>query len=63
LTLFSDGILEILPHENLTAKENFLLDIAARGYDNMSDLMKASGVDQVQDAPDDIAALSVSRVR
>ena len=62
LTLFSDGILEILDLPNLQAKENFLLESAARGYDDLQDLAKTLGVDDIDEAPDDIAALSVSRV-
>ncbi len=62
LTLFSDGILEILDQPDLKAKENFLLETAARGYDDLRDLAKALGVDNIEEAPDDIAALSVSRV-
>ncbi|MFT6916997.1 MAG: sigma-B regulation protein RsbU (phosphoserine phosphatase) [Motiliproteus sp.] len=61
LTLFSDGVLEVLPQPNLKAKEKSLLDAAARGYDDLSDLAAILGVDQVDEAPDDIAALSVSR--
>lgn len=62
LTVFSDGILEILQQPNLKGKENFLLEVAARGYDDLRDLAKALGVDDIEEAPDDIAALSVSRV-
>ncbi len=62
LTLFSDGILEIMDMPSLKDKENFLLETAARGYDDLHDLAIALGVDKVEEAPDDIAALSVSRV-
>ena len=62
LTLFSDGILEIMDQPDLKAKENVLLETAARGYDDLQDLANALGVDQVEEAPDDIAALCVSRV-
>ncbi|WP_210397693.1 PP2C family protein-serine/threonine phosphatase [Motiliproteus sediminis] len=62
LTLFSDGILEVMDQPDLKAKEQALLDAAARGYRDLNELAVALGVDQVVDAPDDIAALSVSRV-
>ncbi|MCW8884908.1 MAG: SpoIIE family protein phosphatase [Motiliproteus sp.] len=62
ITLFSDGILEILDMPSLKDKENFLLAAATRGYDDLTDLAIALGVDKVEEAPDDIAALSVSRV-
>ncbi len=62
LTLFSDGILEILDKPDLKSKEDFLLEVAQQGYDDLEDVAKSLGIDQVDDAPDDIAALSVSRV-
>ncbi len=62
LTLFSDGILEILDQPDLKAKEKCLLDAAAGGYDDLRELSRLLGVDEVEEAPDDIAALSVSRV-
>jgi sigma-B regulation protein RsbU (phosphoserine phosphatase) len=61
LTLFSDGVLEVLDQPNLKAKEKCLLDVAAQGYDDLSDLGVKLGIDQIEEAPDDIAALSVSR--
>ena len=61
LTLFSDGVLEVMDQQDLKAKEKCLLDAAARGYDDLDDLARKLGVDQVDDAPDDIAALSVTR--
>ncbi len=61
LTLFSDGILEVLDLPSLKEKEQMLLDVAARGYDGLTDLAVALGVDRLEDAPDDIAVLSVSR--
>lgn len=62
LTLFSDGILEVMDLPDLKAKEQALLDAAAKGYRDLNELAVTLGVDQVVDAPDDIAALSVSRV-
>lgn len=61
LTLFSDGVLEVLDQPNLKAKEKCLLDVAAQGYDDLDDLARKLGIDHVDDAPDDIAALSVTR--
>ncbi len=61
LTLFSDGILEVMADPDLKAKEKRLLDVAAQGYDDLDDLARKLGVDQLEDAPDDIAVLSVSR--
>ncbi len=61
LTLFSDGVLEIMDEPDLKAKEKRLLDVAAQGYDDIDDLTRILGVDRVSDAPDDIAALSIFR--
>ncbi|MEH6650719.1 MAG: PP2C family protein-serine/threonine phosphatase [Motiliproteus sp.] len=61
LTLFSDGILEVMGDPDLKAKEKRLLDVATQGYDDLGDLARKLGVDQLDEAPDDIAALSVSR--
>ncbi|MEH6469927.1 MAG: SpoIIE family protein phosphatase [Halopseudomonas sp.] len=61
ITLFSDGVLEVMDQPNLKAKEKCLLDAAAGGYDDLGDLARILGVDRVDEAPDDIAALSVSR--
>ncbi|WP_421869949.1 PP2C family protein-serine/threonine phosphatase [Motiliproteus sp.] len=61
LTLFSDGVLEVLDQPDLKAKEKCLLDVAAQGYDDLDDLARKLGIDHVDDAPDDIAALSVTR--
>lgn len=61
LTLFSDGILEVMDDADLKAKEKRLLDVAARGYDDLGDLARKLGVDRIDEAPDDIAVLSVFR--
>ncbi|MEH6825830.1 MAG: SpoIIE family protein phosphatase [Motiliproteus sp.] len=61
ITLFSDGVLEVLPQPSLKAKEKCLLDAAAQGYDGLGDLARVLGVDQIEGAPDDIAVLSVYR--
>ncbi|MEM1141209.1 MAG: SpoIIE family protein phosphatase [Pseudomonadota bacterium] len=61
LALFSDGILEILPQENLVDKEAFFLDVFAGASKSPEDLVAKLGLDGVADAPDDIAALFVSK--
>ncbi len=61
ITVFSDGVLEVMPQLSLKAKEKCLLDAAAQGYDDLGDLARILGVDQVDEAPDDIAALSISK--
>ena len=61
LAVFSDGILEILPPSNLVEKESFFLDVFARSADSPQDLVSQLGLDSVDTAPDDIAALFVSK--
>jgi serine phosphatase RsbU (regulator of sigma subunit) len=61
LSLFSDGILEILPPQNLTDKEQYLLQLFADRPESMQALSKAFKLDDVKDAPDDIAVLMISK--
>ena len=61
LALFSDGILEILPPKNLIDKEEYLLQALARGADAPEDLVERLGLNAITTAPDDIAALFLSR--
>ncbi|GAB5415324.1 MAG: SpoIIE family protein phosphatase [Congregibacter sp.] len=61
LALFSDGILEILPPKSLVDKEDFFLDIFASTADTPEELVSKLGLDSAETAPDDIAALFVSK--
>lgn len=61
LALFSDGILEILPPKNLIEKEAFFLEVFARSADTPQELVTQLGLDSAEAAPDDIAALFVSK--
>ncbi|WOJ95514.1 SpoIIE family protein phosphatase [Congregibacter brevis] len=61
LALFSDGILEILPPMNLVEKEAFFLDVFSRTADTPEELVSQLGLDSAETAPDDIAALFVSK--
>ena len=61
LALFSDGILEILPPKNLVDKEAYFLDVFARTADSPEDLAEQLGLESAETAPDDIAALFVSK--
>jgi serine phosphatase RsbU (regulator of sigma subunit) len=61
LSVFSDGILEILPPANLVEKESFFLEVFARSADSPQELVSQLGLDSVDTAPDDIAALFVSK--
>lgn len=61
LTLFSDGILEVLEGEGLLAKEERLLAALSPGFNSMDAVVDALGLQRVQEAPDDIAVLLVSK--
>lgn len=61
LALFSDGILETLPPKNLVEKEAFFLDVFARTADSPEELVSDLGLDTAATAPDDIAALFISK--
>ena len=61
LALFSDGILEILPPKNLIQKEKYFLEVFEQSADSPADLVTRLGLDQVETAPDDIAALFISK--
>ncbi|WP_439107483.1 PP2C family protein-serine/threonine phosphatase [Congregibacter sp.] len=61
LALFSDGILETLPPKNLVEKEAFFLDVFSKTAETPQELVSQLGLDSVETAPDDIAALFVSK--
>lgn len=61
LALFSDGILEILPPKNLIEKEKYFLNVFEQAADSPEELVTRLGLDRVETAPDDIAALFVSK--
>ncbi len=62
LTLFSDGILEVLEHDSLQEKEQALLDLLSTGQCSSSELVEAFGLNQIDEAPDDIAILVACRL-
>ena len=63
ITLLSDGVLEIMPEENLTRKEERLLEIVESsqqsGGNDLNTTFEALKFDELQDAPDDISVLSI----
>jgi serine phosphatase RsbU (regulator of sigma subunit) len=61
LAVFSDGILEILPPKNLVEKESYFLDVFEQTAETPADLVTRLGLDTVDTAPDDIAALFISK--
>jgi serine phosphatase RsbU (regulator of sigma subunit) len=61
LALFSDGILEILPQDNLIDKEKYFLEVFDHSCEKPEDVVRMLGLDKVETAPDDIAALFISK--
>jgi sigma-B regulation protein RsbU (phosphoserine phosphatase) len=61
LGVFSDGILEILPPKNLIEKEQYFLSVFAETAQSPEQLVTHLGLDHVETAPDDIAALFIRR--
>ena len=62
LTLFSDGILEVIDKGNLEEKEQALLNLLSVGQSTSNELVDAFGLTNVSEAPDDIAILVVCRL-
>jgi len=62
LTLFSDGILEVLDSDTLEHKEQRLLDLLKEGQSSSTQLAEAFGLFDMDEAPDDIAILVVCRL-
>ncbi|WP_330926433.1 SpoIIE family protein phosphatase [Candidatus Sororendozoicomonas aggregata] len=61
LTIFSDGILEILPQDNLNDKEAYLLSVLQKGSHSIHTLKEALALNAIHEAPDDIAILMLNR--
>jgi len=61
LVIASDGIFDILPGENLEQKERALLTAASASGMDHGRLCRSLGMDSVNDAPDDISILTVTR--
>ncbi|MBY4677895.1 PP2C family protein-serine/threonine phosphatase [Marinobacterium arenosum] len=62
LTLFSDGILEVLPQESLEQKEQYLRRVVEEtGTDDPIQLKQALLGGEVPEAPDDIAIMILAR--
>jgi serine phosphatase RsbU (regulator of sigma subunit) len=61
IVTFSDGILEIIEGENLLEKEQTLLKLMSGIDGNLGSIIKRLHLEDVKDAPDDIAVLSIKR--
>lgn len=60
LTLFSDGILEVIREKGLDEKERILLELVSGGRHTIASLSDALNLDQITELPDDIAIVSVT---
>ncbi len=61
LVIASDGIFDILPGENLDARESQLLEAASVATMDHDQLCTALGLESLTEAPDDISILTVTR--
>lgn len=59
LSLFSDGVLELLDLPSLEEKDAALLKIVETNQGNFEGIYKDLNLDAVKDAPDDVALLSI----
>jgi len=61
LVAVSDGILEVMPQENLSEKEDCLLDWVRNGQLTVENLESLLNIDHSNEIPDDITLLTLSR--
>ena len=59
ITVFSDGILEVLHNETLKDKENLLLDVVSKAQGAIESILTSMGLDDIDELPDDIAVMTV----
>jgi sigma-B regulation protein RsbU (phosphoserine phosphatase) len=61
LSLFSDGVLELLTQSSLAQKEEYLLNLIESEAGNHDAIVKALALESDEDVPDDIALMTVVR--
>ncbi len=61
LCMFSDGILEIMPADSVTEKEDKLLAMVRDGCRTVDEFNKQLKILEIKDAPDDIAIMTVTK--
>jgi len=59
ITVFSDGILEVISGPTLIDKEKLLLDVVSQEQRGIESLFSSLGLDGIDDLPDDIAVLTI----
>ena len=60
LVVFSDGVLEVLPPQDLIEKEAYLLDLLSNSDGNLESIYSQLKLNEGEAAPDDIAILTIS---
>ncbi len=61
MTLFSDGVLELMDHDSLEEKEVALLELIAGSDGDFESIKARLNLENISDAPDDFALLTVHR--
>lgn len=61
LTCFSDGILEVLPEQKLSEREENLRQRLSKGYGTLDTIRRELQLNVISDAPDDIAMLHIAK--
>lgn len=61
LILTSDGVLEVLPGDDLMQKEQFLLKAVSKSDTSINSVCTELGITELQNAPDDVTVLTVRR--
>jgi len=62
LSLFSDGILELINEPSLAQKEEYLLNLIEREVGNHESIVAALSLKSEDDVPDDVALMTVVRI-
>jgi len=60
LTLFSDGVLEVIEERTLENKEKRLLELVSGDRHTIDSLSSTLGLDEIDEFPDDVAILTIS---
>jgi sigma-B regulation protein RsbU (phosphoserine phosphatase) len=63
ITVFSDGILEVITGPTLMDKEKLLLDVVSQEQRGIESLFSSLGLDDIDDLPDDIAVLTIGETQ
>jgi serine phosphatase RsbU (regulator of sigma subunit) len=61
LTLFSDGILEVISVKGVLGQEKYLLEQLSHGPDSIDGVLDELGLSKIDEVPDDIAVLLITK--